>query len=125
MTDQSAIPEGVAQPQDHKPKAADAPKPKVVRSEEGFAVSHRGIDVVIDNDALNDFELLRDLGKLQDPSVPAPQKLAAVPAVFGRLLGSQEQHVLDGLRDKQSGRVRLEVASSWLFEVFKALNPES
>jgi hypothetical protein len=110
------------QPEDHKPKKE---KPKVVKTDAGFEVSHRGIDVVIPLDALNDFELLRDLGKLQDPGLPDAMKMAAVPSIFTRFFGTQQQRVLDGLRDKESGRVRVEVASTFLFEVFKGLNPES
>lgn len=119
------IPDGAKQPQDHKPKH-DADKPKVEKTDTGYRVKHRGIEVVIDADALNDFELLRDLAKWQDPAQPDSVKVSLIPSIFERFFGPEQQGtLLNALRDKETKRVRLEVASSFLFEVFQALNPES
>lgn len=115
-------------PADHKPKAAKPKKekPKVTREEDGFIVEHRGIKVTIEIAALDDFELLRDLGRMQDASVPEASKFAGIPGVFTRLFGEQQSgRVLDGLRDPKTKRVTVSAASSFLFEVFGALNPES
>lgn len=121
----AAIPQGVAQPTDHLPPQ-ESLKPRVVRTETGFSVSHRGVDVTIPVDALNDFEMLRDLGKMQDASTTDAEKMAAVPAVFTRFFGDEQSAVvLNALRDPVTRRVRVEVASGFLFEVFRALNPES
>lgn len=121
----SSIPDGVAMPQDHAPKQ-DTVKPSVERTAEGFTVKHRGLTLSIPVDALNDFEMLRDLGTMQDPATPDAQKMAQVPQVFTRFFGSEQSGVvLNALRDPETKRVRVEVASGFLFEVIKALNPES
>ena len=112
-------------PQDHLPKA-DTKKPEVERTDVGFKVTHRGVSVSIPMEALDDFEMLRDLGRMQDPGTSDPVKLSMVPAVFTRFFGdAQAASVLDALRDPQTKRVLVEVASTYLFEVFRALNPES
>jgi hypothetical protein len=114
-------------PSDHKPKA-DKPKkekPKVTRDDDGFVIEHRGITVRVEVAALDDFELLRDLGRMQDPSITEASKFAGLPGVFTRLFGDQSAHVLDGLRDPRTRRGRGAPAMTFLFEVFGALNPES
>lgn len=115
-------------PSDHKPKAEKAKKekPTVVRDETGFQIEHRGIKVRIEAVALDDFEMLRDLGRMQDPAAREAQKMANIPSVFTRLFGDvQAQAILDKLRDPVTKRVTVKTASSFLFEVFGALNPES
>lgn len=112
----------VTQPQDHLEKVV---KPKVERSETEYTVTHSGVTVSIPFAALDDFEMLRDLGRMQDPSVADPVKLTMVPAVFSRFFGdAQAGHVLNALRDPQTGRVKIATASEFLFDVFRALNPE-
>lgn len=111
------------QPQDHLEKSV---KPKVERTEAGFKVTHGGVDLLIDVDALNDFELLRDLGKMQDPAAPDATRLSRVTSVFDRFFGEvQGARVLNALRNPDTGRVTVEAATTYLFEVFGALNPES
>ena len=109
------------EPQDHLPKTV---KPKTTKSADGFTVEHKGITLTIGTDALDDFELLRDLGKMQDRSVPDGVKVSLMPAVFERLVGpDQTQTVLNTLREP-SGRVRIQPAMEFLFDIFGSLNPE-
>lgn len=105
---------------------AVASRPDVVRTDEGFEITHRGVKLHIPKDALDDFEMLRDLGKLQDPAVAENLKLPLIPAIFTRFFGDvQAGQVLDGIRDPESRRVKIADASTFLFEVFGAINPES
>lgn len=110
-------------PQDHQPKAT---KPKVARTDTGFEVSHGGVTVKIEETALDDFELLRDLGKMQDAALPESKRLSMVTSVFDRFFGEEQGAlVLNALRDPKTKRVTVMAASAYLFEVFGALNPES
>jgi hypothetical protein len=109
-------------PQDHKPKAVE---PKAVKTDTGWDVVHRGVEFSLDADALDDFELLRDIGLMSDDGADDSRKLLAVPGLFDRLFGPKTgRKVLDALREP-SGRVKIETASTFFFEVFRALNPES
>lgn len=110
-------------PQDHQPKVA---KPKVSRTDTGFEVSHGGVTVKISETALDDFELLRDLGRMQDAALPESKRLSMVTSVFDRFFGEEQGAlVLNALRDPNTNRVTVMAASTYLFEVFGALNPES
>jgi hypothetical protein len=115
-------------PQDHKPKAEKpkAAKPQVTRTDKGFQVVHGGVSISIDAAALNDFELLRDLGRMQDVALPEARRLSMVTSVFDRFFGEEQgARVINSLRDKKTNRVTVQAASVFLFEVFGALNPES
>lgn len=115
-------------PQDRKPKAEKpkVEKPKVTRTDRGFAVEHGGVSISIDAEALNDFELLRDLGRMQDAALPDAKRLSMVTSVFDRFFGEEQgAQVINALRDKKTNRVTVQAASVFLFEVFGALNPES
>lgn len=125
MSEGTSIPAGVAQPQDHLPPQESKPKPVVERTDTGFRVSHRGVAFAIEADALNDFELLRDLAKWQDPAQSDSVKVSLIPAIFERFFGPAQGEILNALREPGSGRVRMQDASSFLFEVFQAIDPES
>lgn len=95
-------------PQDRKPKAGDS-----------YTVEVRGETLTIPLDALDDFELLDDLDRLNEGET---QRL---PAVLRRLLGDDYGRALDLLRDEGTGRVSLESGSGLVSEIFEALNPNS
>jgi hypothetical protein len=119
---------GPKRPQDHKPKVEKpkAVKPIATRTDEGFDVKHRGLSLSISVESLNDFELLRDLGKMQDAALPEGKRLSMVTSVFDRFFGDEQGAlVLNALRDKKTNRVAVQDASEFLFEVFGVLNPES
>lgn len=110
-------------PADRQEKAV---KPKVTKDDTGYTIVHRGVTARIGADAFDDFELLRDLGKLQDAGKPAEVRVSLVPAVFTRLFGETEsQRILDALRDPETGRVPIQPTMTFILEVFSAVNPES
>lgn len=90
-------------PQDRKPKASAH-----------LVASVAGRDWTIDKDALDDFELLDDLGEIEAGNA------ARMPRVLRRLLGDQYRAALDTLRD-DDGKVRVEVGATFVRELFEAL----
>lgn len=108
----------VKQPQDRQPKDE---KPKVVETDAGWTVTHRGVVLEIPREALNDFELLDDLAEVQkDPKTGSPR----VPSILRRLAGQDGfRAVTTALRDPETGRVPVQPALDFVGEVFVALNP--
>lgn len=108
-------------PQDHKPKIEKVEvtvgEGESARTIPARRVTIRGITVTIPDEAFDDFELLDELSQLED------QKANRFPAVAKRLFGDEYRMVLDGLRDKTTGRVPLEAAAEFIRDVFEALNP--
>lgn len=93
-------------------------KPKVTRKDGTATVTIDGITVTVPDDVMDDFELLMDLGEMQEGNA------AKMTSVFKRLLADQGAKVLDGLRE-ESGRVKATRASQWIFDLFQALRPNS
>lgn len=98
-------------PQDHLPK-----KPAVKEVEGGKRVTLRGVTVTVLNEALDDWELLEEIDRLESGQV---QKM---PSLLRRLVGDDYQLVMDTLRGK-SGRVTVGDAAEFLTDLFGALNP--
>ena len=119
----------VKQPQDHLEKVV---KPKVenveitvgegeeARTIPAKRTTIQGITVTIADEALNDFELLDDLR-----AVDVDRNMSRLPAVLRRLVGDDYKVVLDGIRDKVTGRVSIESGSMFIRSVIEALNPNS
>lgn len=96
------------QPQDHKPKA-DAPR----------TVTVRGETFTIPADALDDFELLGDLGRIQEGEA------ALLPNVLRRLVGDDGyRRAMDALRG-ENGRVSVSDGAEFVGEILTALDPNS
>lgn len=93
-------------------------KPKVDTVNGVSTVTIKGITVNVDKDALDDFELLDDLAKMQDGHG------ARLASVAHRLFGDDFKTVMDGLRG-ENGRVSVEVASEFISELLAALAPNS
>lgn len=98
-------------------KPADR-KPKVETVDGVSTVEIKGITVSVDKDALDDFELLDDLAKMQDGDG------ARIAAVAHRLFGDQFKTVMEGLRG-ENGRVSVESATEFIGELLTALAPSS
>lgn len=97
-------------PKDHKAK---------VETVDGVStVTIKGVTVRVDKDALDDFELLDDLAKMQEGEG------ARLASVAHRLFGEDFKTVMDGLRG-ENGRVSVETASEFIGEVITALSPNS
>lgn len=115
----------VKQPQDHKPKADAA---KVVettvkvgeREVDGWAVSLRGVTVHVPKEALNDFELLDELGQMQSGEATS---LVSLPSLLRRLVGDDFKKAMDVSRDPVTGRVSVESGTNFVLDLFKAINP--
>lgn len=102
-------------PQDRQPK-----KPTVKAVDGGKQVTISGVTVTVSDDAVNDFELLDDLR-----AIDVDKNAARLPGVLRRLVGDQYQAVMDGIRDKTTGRVTIEAGSEFLKDLFEVLNPNS
>ena len=100
-------------PQDHQ-----KPKPTVEKIDAGHIVKIEGMRLTVLNEALDDFELLDDLAKMQDG------ESARLASVAHRLFGDDFKKVMDGLRG-ENGRVSLEAASGFISELLAALAPNS
>lgn len=111
-TKKTAVPDGVKQPTDRKPK--DEPKP------ETLTAHVRGRDWTVPADALDDFELLDDLNALEQRG-----DVTRLPSVLRRLLGDQWRDAMEALRDESTGRVTVEAGSEFVMALMGALNPNS
>lgn len=98
-------------------KPADR-KPKVETKDGVSTVTIKGVTVSVEKDALDDFELLDDLAKMQDGDG------ARIASVAHRLFGDEFKKVMDGLRG-ENGRVSVEVASEFISELLAAIAPNS
>lgn len=103
-------------PDDHKPK-----KPKIETVDGGRAVTLRGITVTVADDALDDFEMLEDLGKIQHD----PKSRALLPSVLRRLVGDDGFDTVMGALRAENGRVPVQAGVEFVSELFQALNPNS
>lgn len=109
-------------PQDHK-KKQDTPKSVAVkrtigdREVDGFEVTHRGFTVFVEKEAFNDFEFLEDLANIEN------RKAQVFPRLLRRLIGDDYQIVMDGLRDKDTGRVSIEAGITYANDIIEAVNP--
>lgn len=97
-----------AKPADHKAKASDT-----------LDLSVRGVDVSVPRDALDDFELLDDLGRLDEGDA------TRLPGVLRRLAGDKYRALLDTARDDDTGKVSVEAGAALVSEVLEALDPNS
>lgn len=110
-------PAGAKKPQDHKPKNTG---PKVEPVEGGRKIVHRGIKFTILDEAMDDFELLEDLHAAETGDN------TRLPSLLRRLAGDDGYRaIMNGLRDKKTGRVSVETGAEFVSEVFGALNPNS
>lgn len=100
-------------PADHLPKAE---KPKVEKIDGDFHVTHKGVTVTVATDALDDFELLDDIGAVENGNA------ARLPALLRRLIGPDYKPVLDALRG-ESGRVKIEDAAQYVGDLLGAISP--
>lgn len=108
----------VKKPADHKPKVE---KPKVEKVEGGRKVTHRGIVLTIEDAAFDDFELLDDLRAVQDND-----DASRMPSLLRRLAGDDGYRaVMEGLRNKKTGRVSISDGVPFVQDIFEALNPNS
>lgn len=106
-------------PQDHQEKIV---KPKVEAVEGGRKVTLKGVTVVVPDAALDDFELVEELGRVQ---FGKKEDSGRMPSILRRLVGDDGYStVMDGLR-ADNGRVPVQAGFDFIKELFGALNPNS
>ena len=106
----------VKQPEDRKPK-----KPSIEQIDGARKVTVRGVTVTVLDEALDDFELVEDLAKIQFDE----KQRGLLPGVLRRLVGDDEfKTVMDSLRGP-NGRVRVQAGVDFIQDLFQALNPNS
>jgi hypothetical protein len=94
---------------------------EVVQVDGGRQVTLRGITVTVLDEAIDDFELLEDLARIQNDE----KQRGLLPNVLHRLLGDAGfRAVMDRLRGT-NGRVPVKAGISFVEELFKALSPNS
>lgn len=93
-------------PQDRKPKVSDV-----------HTVTVHGETLTVPADALDDFELLDDLARVESGE---GQRL---PSLLRRLLGEDYKRALDLVRDEETGRVPLDAGATLVQDILGALNP--
>lgn len=92
-------------PQDRKPKAGEPHRVEV-----------DGRTWTVDSDALDDFELLDDLGEIEAGNA------ARLPRALRRLLGAEQyKRAIESLRDGDTGRVPVEAGAEFIKAVFEGL----
>lgn len=108
------------EPQDHKPKVEKVEVTLGEGDNERTVPARRvkidGITVTVPDEALDDFELLEDLGQLEQ------RNAARLPSVAKRLFGDEYGAILDALREP-TGRIPIQKATQFIRDVFGALNP--
>lgn len=116
----TVVPDGAKKPEDHRPKA-EVTKATVKKVKDGREVTHQGITVTVEDDALDDFELMGELRLMQDSNDPS-----YMPGIMLRLLGrEQTKAVTDALRNPDTGRVTATAGMEYLQAILEALNPNS
>lgn len=106
-------------PQDHLEKVE---KPKVVAVDGGKEVTLHGITVTVADEALDDFELLDSLSRVQFGEKEDRGRLLPI---FRQLVGEDGYTaVMDGLRG-ENGRVPVKAGFDFIQELLGALNPNS
>lgn len=105
-------PKGAKKPQDRKPKAPAA--------DALMTAEVAGMTLTVDPAAMDDFELLDELARLDDGEA------VRMPRVLRKLLGDKQMVVaMECLRDDDTGRVSLEVGAQFVRDLMAALRPNS
>lgn len=106
----SVVPDGVKKPQDRKKK---------IEQPEVKTVTLYGMNVTVDPDALDDFEMLDDIGELENGNA------GRLPRILKRLVGDQYRPLLDAARDKDTRKVSIEAGGEMVEVLMGALDPNS
>lgn len=102
-----------------RPRTDDDGKP-IVRVVPGRQTTVHGITVQVPDEALDDFELLDDLRAAQDDDDGS-----RLPALLRRMVGEDYKRILNALRDPVTRRVTVEAGAQFVWDLFRALNPNS
>lgn len=104
-------------PADHKAKVE---KPKVEKTDTGWKVTLRGITLDLAKEVFDDFELLDEIGAIEEG------RGNRLPALLRRLVGEDRfRDVMEALRDKKTNRVSVEDGAKFVNEIIEAISPNS
>jgi hypothetical protein len=105
-------------------RATKAPKDHQAKAEpvkDYVVVTVRGEEWKVGKEVLDDFELLDDLNALDQRD-----DATRMPSVLRRFLGDEQwTKAMNLLRDKETGRVKIETGSEFVWDLVAALNPNS
>lgn len=103
-------------PADRKPKK----QAEAALADDPRTITVQGIDLTINPEVFDDFELLGDIRRLDRGDTTS---VMAMPAALEALLGAEQYRtVLNHLRGK-NGRVTLESGADFIGDLFKAYDP--
>lgn len=103
------IPEGAKVPEDHK-----APTDPTLPAK--IALTVRGVDVKVDPADLDDFELMTDIGRMDDGDI------SRLGVALRRIVGPQTYVALmETCRDEKTGKVSLDDGTAMFMDIFKAM----
>lgn len=99
-----------------KPADRQAKKAEITE----FTMTVYGIDVSIAVEALDDFEFMDDIGRVDDGD------LSRAPIALRRLVGSEKmRELMDAVRDPDTGRVTSEAGAGLFMDIFKAVQEQA
>lgn len=101
-----------------KPAAAKAPEDRKPKGGGMASVVVRGVTVEVAAEAMDDFELMDDIARMEESPV-------YLPRVLRRLVGEEGYRALLDVVRGDSGRVSLEDGAEIVGELLEALNPSS
>lgn len=111
--------ETTAAPKAAPPAKAKKPADRKPKKGEPRAIKVGDLELTIDPDLLDDFELMDDIARLEEGE---PQR---APSVLRRILGDDQfRQAMATLRDDK-GKVRMSAAMEFFQSVFKAFSPNS
>lgn len=124
MSEVTKVPAKVKKPADRKPKKAKAEEPVVEELDGAKKVTHRGITVTIEDEAIGDHRLLRAILRSESKSLGEEERIRASFETFDRLFGNDTERILTEL-EGPTGRVKMSDSLAFVSEVFQAIAPNS
>lgn len=104
------IPEGAKVPDDRRKPDSDPTGPQPIELEV------RGVSLAVDPADLDDFELMTDIGRLDDGDV------SRLGVALRRIVGpSKYVELMETCRDEETGRVSLDDGTAMFMEIFEAM----
>lgn len=107
------IPDGAKVPDDHRKPNVDPTGPQMIELEV------RGIVLTVDPTDLDDFELMTDIGRIDDGDV------SRLGVALRRIVGpSKYVALMETCRDEDTGRVSLDDGTAMFMEIFTAMQKD-
>lgn len=124
MSEVTKVPARAKKPADRKPKKAKADTPVVEALDGAQKVTHKGIEVTIDDGAITNHLLMRAILRSESKSVSAEERLRASFDVFDLLFRDDADRILHEL-EGPDGYTDLTISLAFVTEILQALAPNS